>query len=425
MKKSSLFFLIFVSLIISNSVNAQWQSVFYDTINKPIFHDIQFLNNDTGFVVAQVTNSSDGYLLRTNNGGISWDTTWFPYKLNSVFFLNDSLGYSCGFHSYVYKTINGGDSWNLCDTSHFSNSFHNFNVLWFKDNDTGVVAYLNNVYFTFDGGLTFTKDSLIVKNTDQMFSNDYGIWSRIANVILHSNSIEVPFNSIDSIQPCNCSIEDIFFLNNQVGFSTGIGWYGSPNFNYGVIASTLNAGQNWSFSEFSNVYMFLDLFFINNVGYAVGQGYESKYRFWKTEDAGQTWWHQNSDSLPYTNIVSKVTCLNDNLCYAVGWNCIYKTTNGGGPLISMDASQMELNKKQINIFPNPVQTTLTISFPESFATKNATIYKIVDKLGREVKNGKIETTSCSVSVEELPTGLYVIVVQGDDFVEQMKFVKEN
>ncbi|PKP23278.1 MAG: hypothetical protein CVU05_00065 [Bacteroidetes bacterium HGW-Bacteroidetes-21] len=86
--------------------------------------------------------------------------------------------------------------------------------------------------------------------------------------------------------------------------------------------------------------------------------------------------------------------------------------------------EVYFDKENLLLYPNPAQSTLTISFPESYAIKTGTTYKIVDKLGREIKSGKMETSSFSLSVEDLPVGLYVIIVQGDSFIEQRKFVKE-
>jgi hypothetical protein len=36
----------------------------------------------------------------------------------------------------------------------------------------------------------------------------------------------------------------------------------------------------------------------------------------------------------------------------------------------------------------------------------------------------MKTTTSSLFAEDLPEGLYIIIVQGDNFIEQSKFVKE-
>ncbi|PKP23280.1 MAG: hypothetical protein CVU05_00075 [Bacteroidetes bacterium HGW-Bacteroidetes-21] len=407
----------------SLSVNAQWDIVFYDTINNASFQDIQFINTNTGYAVANIIDGK-GYLIKTLNGGTTWDTAWFPYKINSVYFINENVGYICGWHSYVYKTINGGDSWSLCDTTHFDNEFLNFDVLWFRDENYGVVAKLNSVYITTNGGSTFYKDTVLFGTTNQIISNTDGIWSRTSKIIKYSEYYDSLFIVTDTLC-CDYGINGMNFIDKHNGYAVGMGWYGSQVFNYGVIIKTIDGGYNWVKKDIPEVYILYDVDFLNeNIGYAVGQGYEIQHRFLKTEDNGETWGYQNAEFLPSTYLVKKIDCLNDTICYAAGYMSVYKTTNGGGPLISMDAAQIELNKKQINIYPNPAQTTLIISFPESYAIRNATTYKIVDKLGREVKSGKMETSSFSLSVEDLPVGLYVIIVQGDSFIEQKKFVKE-
>ncbi len=90
---------------------------------------MHFINEDTGWLVANVTytdtitydNTFHQIIYRTTDGGNTWDSsnTVFPivadYSLNNylydIKFLNSSLGFVAGANGTVYKTIDGGINW--------------------------------------------------------------------------------------------------------------------------------------------------------------------------------------------------------------------------------------------------------------------------------------------------------------------------
>ena len=79
--------------------------------------------------------------------------------------------------------------------------------------------------------------------------------------------------------------------------------------------------------------------------------------------------------------------------------------------------------EKATIFPNPTQKTLTIQLASSPVTH--TRLDIVDSMGVAFKTQKLTTQTSIVSVEELPTGLYMVVVyQNERVVSVNKFVKE-
>jgi len=66
-----------------------------------------FTSATTGFVVG-----GSGKVLRTTDSGVNWSETSVlaPYGLSDVYFPNPNLGFAVG-DDYVLKTINGGESW--------------------------------------------------------------------------------------------------------------------------------------------------------------------------------------------------------------------------------------------------------------------------------------------------------------------------
>ena len=77
-------------------------------------------------------------IIKTNDGGLSWsvvrDTT--GAMLNSVFFINPAVGYAVGDSGMILTTNNGGSLWSQTIT----NLHRDFNAIKFINADTGYIA---------------------------------------------------------------------------------------------------------------------------------------------------------------------------------------------------------------------------------------------------------------------------------------------
>lgn len=88
-------------------------------------NDLSFLNERTGWIVANETVPGGSTLIRTTNGGINWIAEDF-YDSTQIFrtvYFRDSLnGYLAGFGGSIFMTKNGGMNWmqSHVDTSQFS-----------------------------------------------------------------------------------------------------------------------------------------------------------------------------------------------------------------------------------------------------------------------------------------------------------------
>ncbi|HUU00787.1 MAG TPA: YCF48-related protein [Myxococcota bacterium] len=79
-----------------------------------IYHDVYFVDANTGFIVGD-DGSGNGVILRTTNGGNAfgdWTTTTVTgLPLWKVFFYDSSHGWAVGDQATIKYTDNGGDSW--------------------------------------------------------------------------------------------------------------------------------------------------------------------------------------------------------------------------------------------------------------------------------------------------------------------------
>lgn len=83
------------------------------------YDDIYFLNDSLGFGSVQIFFGTSKRVLKTLDGGKSWNTLTViendtsDFTFQAVGFVNDSLGWVGGWGDGVYQTIDGGLSWEL------------------------------------------------------------------------------------------------------------------------------------------------------------------------------------------------------------------------------------------------------------------------------------------------------------------------
>ena len=217
------------------------------------FDDFFFINSTTGWVVG---NSGD--ILKTTNSGVRWISQlklWNTERFNSVYFLNENIGYAAG--SSLYKTTNGGNNW-----EYVSKIDDGANAIAFLDENIGIVCggryeqiggqsqRIGTIYKTIDGGKHWAlKSDSTVKE-----------------------------------------LRDIFFLDAQMGYAVG---------SRGTILMTTDGGESWQKQRTGlpseDMYFIPDLYSIyfvdRQTGWAVG--YETTL---KTIKGGITPVHETAES---------------------------------------------------------------------------------------------------------------------------------
>lgn len=118
-----------------------------------------FSPNEFLIVGGNETNDSIQSLFKTTDGGLTWnlsiDLPFLPW-LKSVFFVNPALGFAAGYSGSVLKTNDGGNSW---DTIFLTGNMaeRHFHSVFFLDDQTGFLA---------GGNPTLDSIQTILKTTD-------------------------------------------------------------------------------------------------------------------------------------------------------------------------------------------------------------------------------------------------------------------
>ena len=316
--------------------------------------DVCFINERTGFII------NNNSLLKTNNGGNSWEKVMTLSSANRISF-NNSIGYIIGNGGTIYKSTHEGGGWNKLNT----NFTDNLNSITLVTEDTIRITSSNNLFSSNNGGYTWEiapingglvndsyfissnegyaacNDGTILKTLDGgeswtkklstntfpsdffriVFTNDsVGFATREHREIFKTTDRGENWQRIKSLD----AIYDMHFLDNETGYLSG---------EHGVIYKTTDGGSNWQYiSPTVRIYAYdlYGVFFTNeNEGYATG----ARGRILKTTNGGNTW----DEYAPTYIDIKQLDFISDSIAYMLVGNEIYKTTDGGKTILNMGA----------------------------------------------------------------------------------------
>ena len=123
-----------------------WNLLLSDSTMDAGFVDHQFLNNNDGYSLLYQYNSTDmidSKIYKTSNGGLNWVSYTLPSVITApqvMHFTDVNTGYIISYTSslnQIYKTIDGGQTWNLDFTGNINEYFIG---------DFGIVEYFGKLY---------------------------------------------------------------------------------------------------------------------------------------------------------------------------------------------------------------------------------------------------------------------------------------
>ena len=162
-------------IIYTSNGGTNW-SVKSQGLSSSSLRSITFFNSATGYSCG-----SSGLLVKTTNGGVSWSL--LPQitnlNLNEVYFLNESKGFLCADSGKIFVTGNGGLNWTAQNAGL---NYQNVMCVDFVDSLKGFIGMSSlssgantNLYKTTNGGTTWENVFLtmvIVSFTDIKFINN-------------------------------------------------------------------------------------------------------------------------------------------------------------------------------------------------------------------------------------------------------------
>jgi photosystem II stability/assembly factor-like uncharacterized protein len=234
-------------------------------------------NNTKVMAVGSGSNTTKG--LRSTNGGTTWiamdNITTTSKYFRSISMVNSNTGYICGSSGGMFKTTNGGASW---DSLPFPGTQLLYNVD-FVNATTGWTSSSSSSYLwkTTNGGTTWTSQSgptsavycvdMVDANTGWFCGSSGKIW----------NTTNGGTNWAAQTSGTTSTLYWVSMVNANTGYVCG---------SSGTLKKTTDGGTNWATitTPYSTTYYKTDWVNANN-GFVVGS---SAYTT-KTTDGGTTW----------------------------------------------------------------------------------------------------------------------------------------
>ncbi|MBK7128281.1 MAG: T9SS type A sorting domain-containing protein [Crocinitomicaceae bacterium] len=410
-------------ILSATGLNAQWNLISPSVGLDHSYKDVFFVNADTGFVVGGV--QGEGAILRTTNGGIDWDTTTtFELvgstfiSLTSIYFPDDSVGYTIG-SGRIFKTTNCGVDWFEIDTTNTFNSNANTDII-FVNVDTGFYGYTDfgsACFRTTDGGYTWFPDPILpgIRKFNCYNGNYFAGTSGWAFLDIATLTWQIFDNNIT---PYYHYVNTIIF-NNRI-FVIGDKMGGSS---FGVLSYSDNLGLDWT-TLYIDPGRLEEITLINDTLWQMCGEFNGTLR---SIDGGNSWHYTDADNFETAMYKDfhEFCFVNDTVGYAVSQNGIYKTTNGGGASIGdafffpPDLGVSEFNISAIQIYPNPAQQEVTFT-GVSTENSNLIMYSLD---GKEVLHKQMQGEH-NVDISDLESGIYLVKLVVDNTLYTAKFIKK-
>lgn len=304
------FSLMFILILISGQNNISYsQTGWILKSTGTNINSVFFINPSLGWMVGD-----SGLAYATYDGGVNWsglDSKTF-YKLNSVYFKNEFTGWAAGNNGTIIKTIDGGNNWTVLSTG----VTWNITSVHFPTIDTGYATGEKELRST-NGGAGWTDYGLTLSANSSFFvSANTGFYVNSSNIFKTTNGGSGWTSTI-----LTGSYNSLFFLNSNTGWTSGSG----------PVRYTTNAGTSWTSQTTGAGFSTLFGIHFSDVssGWSVGSietiGGNSSIR--RTTNAGTNWSGQSSGT---SNILRSVSAISGTDGITVGdKGTVLSTTNGG------------------------------------------------------------------------------------------------
>ncbi|MCB0723337.1 MAG: T9SS type A sorting domain-containing protein [Ignavibacteriae bacterium] len=350
-------------VLTSNNGGQSWE---YNNISERSLYSISMVDDNTGWIAG-----AEGYLYRTTDGGVTWDRSVNHKAINLVFndfreinFVDPKVGWAFGQNGAIIKTTSGGDVW----TKQNSNLAKDITI----------------------------HDSYMLNRSEGVFVGEHGVIEKTTNG--GEKWIRLNYNNP------NTDLRSVFMFDSNNGWICGT---------KGVLLKTSDGGDSWTSVELP--YPYTDLYGVQFIdsdnGIVVGESGKT----FRTTDGGVSWEFENSGATDHYSIQMlspEISYISSSTGNIIMYNSRVETSNRivfRNEQNSPDKLTLEQN------YPNPFNPTTNISF--SIPQPGNISLKVYDLAGREIisliNNELLNsgTYSKSFNGENLASGVYFYSLQ--------------
>lgn len=267
--------------------------------------------------------TSNAYMiLKSSDGGKIWEVQkdGIGAELNNIHFLNQDVGWTCGYGGLIYKTYDSGDHW----VRSGSGTVEHLNDVDFVDGKTGwAVGNRGTILYTDNARQNWIPQDCGVSNGLKAvdFVDNYNGWAvGEPQIILHTADGGATWTVQHELQ--YGSLRDVCFIDASTGWTVG---------SNGTILKTTSGGRVWEKQSSNTVYILGAVTFVNHdTGWACGE----MGTFLSTVDGGYTWVVQQ---FPFPAFFRSIQFYNSQNGWISDGESLefYKTIDGGNSWIRL------------------------------------------------------------------------------------------
>lgn len=409
----------------SSVVRSQnWVQIPSGTTKK--LNTIDFVDFSVGYI-----GGNDSLLLKSVDGGMTWDpiqytgVTFYPNgdDILKLDFVTEAVGYmTIGPYTGTYKTVDGGLTWTELFPS--TNFCYNEGLFFFDENNG------------FVGGSGCFQGELVEKL-------DNGTWIQI-------DASDGSFSAADRIT-------DLCFLSNNIGLAASSG---------GTILRTINGGVIWTkqATSLTDVAVITSVEIVNDqlcyAGYSIEDG--TTFGILKSIDGGLTWFQDQNTATFYYPDFFDIEYTSEMGILFIGGNTNFDNT---GIILTSDQQNnfefwtqqsvdhpihsiksiadvrafavgddgyiiwwenttegldvLELEKNKANAFPNPAKDLISFSI---HSDELDVLIEMMDMKGNVVL--QLHDKTDNIDISGFPKGMYCARIMTKDRTFHSSFVKE-
>ena len=319
----------------TEDAGASWTDISNSSINGSL-QCVWFISPDSGFAGRSTTFG----MYKTTNGGLTWNQNFGYYFTNcySMHFLTDSLGFAGAFGNAIFRTTNAGETWSQQSYPQLSEYIRSFD---FADSLSGMAVSGGYIYRTINGGTTWSSTFYTGNLRSGALSDDgHAVVSNLTGGIKIGNNYGASFTEANP-QAGISTFRRVRMLNNTQG------WVGGDE---GKILKTSNGGETWQLQTTAPYYDYIaDMAVLSASKVLVctegGQ-------IISTSNGGTTFTTQTLDA---NGPIKAIHFPSSTVGYACGnTGKLWKTTNGGTsfsaiPISGVTQNLLELHFPSVNV----------------------------------------------------------------------------
>ena len=370
-------------------------------------YDFWFPSDSVGYAVGE-----GGAVMKTTDQATTWTslTTGFFGDLQSVYFLNDSLGFVAG--SGTRKTTDGGATW----TAIFPAGTTIMSIFFCTPDSGYAVTYGGDVVKTTDGGINWTT---ITGGLVDQSVNDAALVNGYIIAVGGMGDVYTMklFNCDDQPTPIISLNGDTLFSSEQ----TGNQWYNSS----GMIPG---ATDNYFVSTVNDYYYLInttDFGCISDSSNIIDRPCpyistpnitQSGDTLFSSETTGNQWYNSTGIIAGATGHYIVAAASEDYYIIITDeWGCVSDTSDLFHFVVS-SASVVDLSN--LKIFPVPASDKITIDC----GTAGVVSANIASINGQWLKNLPVSENSLTGDVSDLENGIYILVLTMENSVIRKMFI---